>query len=238
MAQQKLPDEILYEIALKTKDPLDVINQCSTEKNMAKLCNNTFWNKWRKIHNPPLYIIMDAPQHKVYNQLFFTPEFLYKKIREVILIERKKNIDQLLKEKLTEKFTTRNVETQIKKKYSESIPQTPPLSKALDDLNIVQFRPIQGQKVFYVVVYSPDVGTYGHITARKGVYKEGDEIEAVVNENKESFLHGYMWWVKIQMSDFKIGEITKGLPKEIEVTYNNPEDISFEEDDEDDEDIF
>ncbi len=80
MENQDLPVDALFEIALQTADPIDVLNQCKADAELASRFDEYGWKTWMQRHNPELYIIIDNTNGVVYDQLFFTPKALYKKL--------------------------------------------------------------------------------------------------------------------------------------------------------------
>ncbi len=213
-----IPVDALIEIALQTSDYTNVIEQCRVDKAMAKRCNTQFWNKWIKIHNPEVFMVLDTPRDIVYNQLFLTPEKLYEKMRKEVLNKTITKIYDIRNEEITvQKFTSRDPEISIKKridKLSISIPN-------LDHLNIFKFRPISDILEFYIVV-SSDVETAHMKTTLIGTYRTKEELEPVMDEYAEEFEVGDMWWIKINMDKFKIGELTTQLPTEIKIEISDP----------------
>ncbi len=94
-----LPFDAFLEIALSTTDLIDILNQCRTNKEMARRCDAQFWKTWSLRHTPELYIVIDTPNSTVYDQLFFTPESLYEKLHDIKLLQLRGHIDILLREK-------------------------------------------------------------------------------------------------------------------------------------------
>ncbi len=212
-----LPIDVLIEIALQTNDPVTVLNQCKITKEMAKRCNAQFWKTWMRINTPEVFIVINTPENTVYDQLYFTPETLYEKMYYARLIRTKDYIDELLRKKVPLQQFTRQLSTDIEFKVKDAIRDNP-VQETLDTTHIVKFRPISDVDEIYIVVEAIErAGT--DETSLVGVYK-ANEIKSVETKYNVEFRTGQFWWIKINMKKFKIGEVTKELPKEIEVKFS------------------
>ncbi len=230
MENQKLPVDVLVEIAMNTKDLISVMDQCKTNKAIARRCNNRFWKTWVRKHNPEFYIVMNTIIDTVYDQLFFTAEDLYDKLNDVLLISVKNEIDELLEgDNLIPTF--KNVTTgQIYDKLKKLERELPTIEDILENMYIIKFRSIP-ESSFFILIMETDTrpsrrpgrtakSKYSRDRASVvGVYKQS-EVEEKDIEYRHKLQLGTMWWVKIDMNKFKIGELTKGLPNEITMLFH------------------
>ncbi len=212
-----LPFDALYEIAMSTPDPISVLNQSKTSKMMVSKFDDNFWKTWIHIHTPEVYMIIDPPNRATYDQVFFTPESLYEKLYNVTLIHLKNDIDILLREEKPklEIYSEKYTEDQIK----FNIRMGPSLGDYINQLNIIKFRLILNQGDIFIVFRSP--GDLTIDTRIIGIYKES-EIEQIKQKYAEGIREADIGWVKVNMDVFKIGEITKELPKELTIEMSRP----------------
>ncbi len=137
-------------------------------------------------------------------------------MREVVLRKTVSEIYDIIHEENTvKKFSSRGTEKQIKKQINQLNVPIP----SLDQLNIFKFTPIPDLTKFYMVVSSDVESGPIWLTTFIGAYRTKEELEPVMDKYEEDFELGDMWWVKINMEDFKIGELTKQNPREIRIKF-------------------
>ncbi len=233
-----IPVDALIEIALQTKDYNNVIEQCRVDKAMAKRCNNQFWNKWIKIHNPEVFMVLNFEGRFTYDQLFLSPELLYQKMLNVALLENIKRIEKHNSTPTTEKFTSLNTDLQIKNRINNTLDP----SFSFDEFNIFKFRPIPDHSDFYILLRSDieigsvwrstNIGIMEKVvdsifdaeaddiwrTTSLGTYTK-EEDPYVLLDNLDEEVHGntVIMKVRIKMNKFKIGELTKVNPTKIKI---------------------
>ena len=217
--------DMLVAIALRTTDPIDILNQRKVNREMLKNINTQFWNTWMHLHNPERLLIIDVEAKTAYNQLFLTSEVLTEKLYVFSLIKMREHIDKLIIEKKPADF---NIPGSMEYRIKDNITsiRVDNIRNFVDTLSIIEFHPVPNIETFTIVIKMVEIVILGNSANVIGVYTD-DEIEAVKTKyeyndwSSDEEEEENLYMIKINMKDFKIGEFTTELLKEFKINIES-----------------